>query len=579
MLHPSLLLPSLLALFVTRVASYARPRSLPRPGAAVLRPRAHAGSAGSATDYDVDVAVIGGGIAGSTISWLLQERHSCRVALIDPKADSTGSWYPNYGEWRDEWHALADNLALPELKACTTTEWEITDCFFGGSNDVPMDERTTLRRPYVRVDRVKMQALLRGRYEAAQGVAIASKLDAKRISPNLFDQNLVHTADGSVLQLANGKSLRCKVLVDASGLESRLVGREEPMFARAHPKELPTGFQIAYGFIAHVDTLGPYDAAAMTLFDYRTDHFPLDDAAWARDGARRPTFMYAMPLGTLPNGSLRVFFEETSLVGKGSRRLSFAECKRRAYARLASHGISVLGVEEEEYCYIPMGGELPDLTQRVVGFGGAANMVHPSTGYHACRMLAAAPRLAAAIGDGLGAGHGPDAIAAAAYATLWGEQNRGQRSFQAFGGDFLMQQPVDRLRGFFSAFFAVEQPVWSGFLAGWPGLPGNEYHETWYGRLVFALQLFLKMPNDVRVAMVLYSALHTLEYGPNTLLRSLVPSIAVGQGPADPRWTAPAVVLGDDEAKREAREAMKAFEPSAGSRGGAATEALPAPFN
>ena len=42
--------------------------------------------------------------------------------------------------------------------------------------------------------------------------------------------------------------------------------------------------------------------------------------------------------------------------------------------------MKVLGVEEEEYCYIPMGGELPDLAQRVVGFGGAANMVHPATG-------------------------------------------------------------------------------------------------------------------------------------------------------------------------------------------------------
>lgn len=42
--------------------------------------------------------------------------------------------------------------------------------------------------------------------------------------------------------------------------------------------------------------------------------------------------------------------------------------------------MKIIGVEEEEYCYIPMGGELPDLTQRIVGFGGAANMVHPATG-------------------------------------------------------------------------------------------------------------------------------------------------------------------------------------------------------
>lgn len=90
--------------------------------------------------------------------------------------------------------------------------------------------------------------------------------------------------------------------------------------------------------------------------------------------------MYTMPLGRREDGTFRVFFEETSLVGKDDRRLSFEECKRRAYKRLTFHDIKVFGVEEEEFCYIPMGGELPDLTQRVVGFGGAANMVHPSTG-------------------------------------------------------------------------------------------------------------------------------------------------------------------------------------------------------
>ena len=36
---------------------------------------------------------------------------------------------------------------------------------------------------------------------------------------------------------------------------------------------------------------------------------------------------------------------------------------------------------QEEYCYIPMGGELPDRTQRVIAFAGAANTVHPSIGY------------------------------------------------------------------------------------------------------------------------------------------------------------------------------------------------------
>ena len=72
---------------------------------------------------EVDVAVIGGGIAGTTISYLLQEQKKLKVAVIDPLINGRGTWYPNYGECRDEWHHLSDQLKLPELKECTTTEW------------------------------------------------------------------------------------------------------------------------------------------------------------------------------------------------------------------------------------------------------------------------------------------------------------------------------------------------------------------------------------------------------------------------------------------------------------------------
>ena len=37
-------------------------------------------------------------------------------------------------------------------------------------------------------------------------------------------------------------------------------------------------------------------------------------------------------------------------------------------------------IEEDEYCLIPMGGVLPRVPQRVLGIGGTAGMVHPSTG-------------------------------------------------------------------------------------------------------------------------------------------------------------------------------------------------------
>ena len=74
-------------------------------------------------------------------------------------------------------------------------------------------------------------------------------------------------------------------------------------------------------------------------------------------------------------------------------------------------------------------------------------------------MLASATDVAAAVGTGLRANSPPDAVAAAAYRALWSQQNRGQRDFQAYGGDFLMEQHVELLRGFFIAFFAIDNEV------------------------------------------------------------------------------------------------------------------------
>ena len=512
--------------------------------------------------------------------------------MIDPQADKKlGTWYPNYGEWRVEWEELSKRLELPELKSCTTHEWEKTDCFFGGSHDIPEDYRLTLDRAYVRLDRLKLQSLLRTKYDKAGGICIPSKLESNLISNNLFDQNIKHDVTGTDLILNDGSTVRCKILIDASGFESPLIKREEPMLARGNPNEMPTGYQIAYGFTAEVSSPGPYDMEAMTLFDYRTKHAlsssnsgdnssssssSSSSKEWYKDVCERPTFMYAMPFKKIDDNRYEIFFEETSLVGKDERRLSFEECKKRAMARLASHNMQILALTEEEYCYIPMGGELPDLTQRIIAFGGAANMVHPSTGYQACRMLAASTDVASAIGSTMKKGHAPDAVSAAAYSAMWSQKTRTQRDFQSYGGDFLMRQPVEQLRGFFDAFFAVETDIWGGFLAGWPGLPGNVNHESWNSRLQFAIKLFLKMPNSVRIAMILYSIEYTLQFGPGTLLRSLTPGFLTGNGPAPPNpeevqrkissdsssgSSSSGRLVGDMEAKEEAKRMMKAFVP------------------
>lgn len=125
-----------------------------------------------------------------------------------------------------------------------------------------------------------------------------------------------------------------------------------------------------------------------------------------------------------------------------------------------------------------------------------------------------------------------------------------------------MAQHVKLLRGFFSAFFALPQPMWAGFLAGWPGLPGNEYHESWNRRITFALSLFFKMPTEVQLTLMLYAVTYTFQNGPNVLLRSVTPPFLFGSGPKEPVYTPPDQPIGDVEAKEEARRLMKSFKPT-----------------
>mmetsp|Transcript_63572 Transcript_63572/g.175318 ORF Transcript_63572/g.175318 Transcript_63572/m.175318 type:complete len:511 (-) Transcript_63572:915-2447(-) len=423
----------------------------------------------AAYDHEVDVAVVGGGPAGYAMAALMSSAHGASVALVDPNPE--GCWPNNYGEWREEWQRLSERLGMPELMDCVTREWEITDTFFGGSFGAPWDERTRLNRAYVQVDRQALKELLSNKIATSgRCEVISAKLNAKLVASNIFDNGIVHDSVGSTLTLSTGATVRAKVVLDATGFESKLVAREAKEVS-GNWEELEPGYQIAYGFACELeDGLGPYDANAMTLFDYRTDHFD-EGSTLLADAENRPTFVYVMPQGEQANGRQKAFFEETSLVGRGERRLGFAECKKRLDLRLKHLGVKVVPgtIEEEEFCYIPMGGALPDLTQRVVAVGGAAATVHPSTGYQLCRMLASSTDIAAALSQELAApSFSPDCAAAAAYRSIWSPSLRLQRDFQVYGGEFLMAQPVEKLRGFFSAFFKLDTILWGGFLAGWP---------------------------------------------------------------------------------------------------------------
>jgi len=417
-----------------------------------------------------------------------------------------------------------------------------------------------LDRPYFRVDRHALRRTLSPADEVdvkneGEGAARYRVTRANHISRatslNIYSPagSMVHDDAGTTVLLESNdgevSEVRAKLVVDCTGHETKIVLKDDRC------KSIPPGFQIAYGCLATVDEsnvpdtdfVGPYYKEAMTLFDYRTDHFPENSNELSK-AENAPTFMYAMPLD-----SNRIFFEETSLVARPA--ISFQECKERCMTRLEHLGITVTGIEEEEYCYIPMGGPLPAKDQRVVGFGGAAAMVHPSTGYHLCRAMMGAGSVAKVVREELTKDSwNPDRAAARAYDAIWSPTNIAQRNFAVFGGEFLMKQKVEGLRGFFDGFFKLPLELWGGFLAGWPGLPNNVNHETWWARLVFGLTFVSKLPVPVALDMLTSIATYSISEGV-PLPQSVTPLLGL---PSGYEYKEKAAVVGDVAAKAEARK-------------------------
>ena len=178
-------------------------------------------------------------------------------------------------------------------------------------------------------------------------------------------------------------------------------------------------------------------------------------------------------------------------------------------------------------------------------------MVHPSTGYHLCRALMGAGSVSEAIRKELKSdAFNPDRAAASAYNTIWSPTNIAQRNFAVFGGEFLMKQRVEGLRGFFDGFFKLPLELWGGFLAGWPGLPNNEYHETWWARLKFGLFFVSKLPPQVALDMLASIATYSITQGV-PLPQSVTPLLGLPDGFEYKEKTA---ALGDVAAKAEARK-------------------------
>jgi capsanthin/capsorubin synthase len=260
---------------------------------------------------------------------------------------------------------------------------------------------------------------------------------------------VAHKEFDSMIVCDDGNELKASLVVDASGFASTFVEYDKP---RNH------GYQIAHGILAEVEE-HPFDLDKMLLMDWRDSHLGNEPTLRIKN-SKLPTFLYAMPFD-----SNLVFLEETSLVSRPM--LSYIEIKKRMVARLRYLGIKVKRVIEEEKCVIPMGGSLPRIPQRIVGVGGTAGLVHPSTGYMVARTLALAPVLGDAIAECLGSTRmiRGDPLARKAWDRLWPLDKRCVRDYYSFGMETLLKLDLKGTRGFFDAFFDLDPYYWHGFLS------------------------------------------------------------------------------------------------------------------
>lgn len=410
-----------------------------------------------------DVVVIGGGPAGLSLASSLGAR-GLTVLCADITLDKP--WPNNYGTWVDELEPLG-------LADCTSHQWQRVAAFVR-----PDGTKSVLGRDYARVDRniMKERFLQRCRQSGNVTVIQAAANNVDTTSDSFTTVVLDQLADSP----GETRDIKGRVVVDCTGHNLK--------FVRFNEGKTP-GYQAAYGIECTIsDSSGPFEADEMLLMDFRDEH--MQSTAEDRNASeKRPTFIYVMPLD---NGQgRRFFFEETSLVA--SPAMDFALLKERLYKRLNFYGIEVQAVHEEEHCLIPMGGEMPDLRQRVVAFGGSAALVHPATGYMIARALKLADQAAEIIAQEGKADGGVDQTAFRIWDRIWNVGRRHQRDFFNFGGEYLAKIDLSTTRDFFAAFFELPKDEWSGFLSFRLTKPLE--------RLAFGLGVFARTTNRVRTSI------------------------------------------------------------------------------
>lgn len=387
-----------------------------------------------------DALVIGSGPAGLAIAAALCDE-GLNVAGLAP-VPPPGEWSNTYGIWCDE-------LEPMNLTHLLSHRWQNSVAYAA-------QQKIALQREYGLFDNTKLQNYFvercdRGKMTWYQGTAASVE----------------HLANYACVTTTEGTTLSTRIVLDASGHKPALLKR---------PKSDRIAYQAAYGIVGRFSS-PPIESQQFVLMDYRADHLSPDERQ------APPTFLYAMDLGN------DIFFvEETSLAN--SPAVTFKVLQQRLEQRLAFRGVQVKEVQHVEYCLFPMNLPLPSLEQAVMGFGGAASMVHPASGYMVGALLRRAPGVAKTISHAVENLDNPSTrIAASAWQTLWPSDERRKRALYLFGLENLMRFDEQTLQAFFASFFQLPRSQWSAFLANTLSTPAM---------LQTMMNLFGYTTNDVR---------------------------------------------------------------------------------
>ncbi|GAY19257.1 lycopene cyclase family protein [Mycobacterium sp. shizuoka-1] len=340
----------------------------------------------------MDVVVVGAGPAGMALAAACGQR-GLTVGLVDPNPDRP--WVATYGMWAPELPAdLPDSVVAARAagRAIALTEHR-------------------LGWEYAILDVDALRAHLAGQFS---GVTV-------------YTGRAVRSPEPGVVQLADGSSLRGSVVVDAAGRWRPL----DPIRSPRVPAE-----QTAYGVILDDETVSELVAPGDALFmDWRPDH---GESGW-------PTFVYVVPLG-----GGKVLVEETSLARRPG--LPLATLRRRLHARLKHHGIAPPDHAPTEKVSFRV-DHPRHAGSGALGFGAAAPLIHPASGFSVAASLQLAPRVAAALAEHLPGR--PDRALAAAQETVWSPAAKLIHRVRGIGLEALLRMPAAEVPGFFEQFFAL----------------------------------------------------------------------------------------------------------------------------